>query len=76
MNIPHDFSCHEGSKNVYFIEVRNLEGQNHPEHTGKRYGIMQELLLLYLNYYEGWPRLVVKKKLFSKFSFPVRDTKK
>ena len=33
MNIPHDFSCHEGSKNVYFIQVRNLEGQNHPGHT-------------------------------------------
>ena len=33
MNIPHDFSCHECSKNVYFIEVRNLEGQNHPGHT-------------------------------------------
>ena len=33
MNIPHDSSCHEGSKNVYFIEVRNLEGQNHPGHT-------------------------------------------
>ena len=32
MNIPHDPSCHEGSKNVYFIEVRNLEGQNHPGH--------------------------------------------
>ena len=26
--------------------------------------------------YIGWPRLVVKKKLFSKFSFPVKDTKK
>ena len=35
MNIPHDFSCHEGSKNVYFIQVRNLEGQNHPGHTVK-----------------------------------------
>ena len=33
MNIPHDFSCHECSKNVYFIEVRNLEGQNYPGHT-------------------------------------------
>ena len=28
------------------------------------------------NSYVGWPRFVVKKKLFSKFSFPVRDTKK
>ena len=33
MNIPHDSSCHEGSKNVYFIQVRNLEGQNHPGHA-------------------------------------------
>ena len=33
MNIPHDFSCHEGSKNVYFIQVRNLEGLNHLGHT-------------------------------------------
>ena len=33
MNIPHDSSCHEGSKNVSFIQVRNLEGQNHPGHT-------------------------------------------
>ena len=33
MNIPHDFSCLEGSKNVHFIHVRNLEGQNHPWHT-------------------------------------------
>ena len=24
MNIPHDSSCHEGSKNVSFIQVRNL----------------------------------------------------
>ena len=33
MNIPHDSSCHEGSKNVSFIQVRNLKGQNHPGHT-------------------------------------------
>ena len=33
MNIPHDSSCHEGFKNVSFIQVRNLEGQNHPGHT-------------------------------------------
>ena len=33
MNTPHDPSCHEDSKKVYFVHVRNLEGQNHPEHT-------------------------------------------
>ena len=35
MNMPHDSSCYEGSKNVWFVHVRNLEGQNHPEHTVK-----------------------------------------
>ena len=33
MNIPHDSSCHEVSMNESFIQVRNLEGQNHPGHT-------------------------------------------
>ena len=33
MNIPHDFSCHEGSKNIYFSKIRNLKGQNHPWHA-------------------------------------------
>ena len=43
MNKPHDSSCHEGSKNVYFIQVRNLEGQNHSGHTVESY-VSQGLL--------------------------------
>ena len=33
LNIPHASSCHESSKNIYFFQVRNLKGQNHPGHT-------------------------------------------
>ena len=36
----------------------------------------KELCRILKNSYVGWPRLVVKKKLFSKFSFLVKDTKK
>ena len=28
-----DFLCHECFKNVYFVGVRNFEGENHPGHT-------------------------------------------
>ena len=28
-----DFLCHEVFKNVYFVGVRNVEGENHPWHT-------------------------------------------
>ena len=42
MNIPHDSSCHEGSKNVSFIQVRNLEGQNHAGHT-----VLKDFLRIY-----------------------------
>ena len=31
--IPHDFYCQEGTKNVSFISVRNIDGQNHSGHT-------------------------------------------
>ena len=37
MNIPHDFQCHESSKNVYFVVVRNVEGQIHPWHPVNSY---------------------------------------
>ena len=26
MSIPHDFYCQEGTKNVYFVSVRNIYG--------------------------------------------------
>ena len=33
LNTICDFLCHEGLKNVYFVRVRNVEGENCPEHT-------------------------------------------
>ena len=33
MNITHDSLCNEGSKNVYIVGVRNVEGQISPGHT-------------------------------------------
>ena len=33
LNITHDSLFNEGSKNVYFVEVRKVEGQNPPGHT-------------------------------------------
>ena len=33
MNTTCDFLCYEGFKNVYFVGVRNVEGENHPGHT-------------------------------------------
>ena len=33
LNTRCDFLCHEGFKNVYFVGVRNVEGENHPGHT-------------------------------------------
>ena len=33
LNTPHDFLCHECFKNIYIIGVRNIEGENHSEHT-------------------------------------------
>ena len=31
--MPHDSLCAEGSKNLYFAEVRKVKGQKHPGHT-------------------------------------------
>ena len=33
LNTPHDFLCHECFKNIYIVGVRNVEGENHSEHT-------------------------------------------
>ena len=33
LKTPRDFLCHEVFKNVYFVGVRNVEGENHPGHT-------------------------------------------
>ena len=33
LSIPHDFYCQEGTKNVSFVSVRNIEGQNRSGHT-------------------------------------------
>ena len=33
LKTPRDFLCHEVFKNVYFVGVRNIEGENHPGHT-------------------------------------------
>ena len=29
----HNVYCHKGSKNMYFVSVRNIDGQNHSGHT-------------------------------------------
>ena len=31
--MPHDSLCDEGSKNVYFVQVRKVEGQKTTGHT-------------------------------------------
>ena len=33
LNILHDSLCTEGSKNVYFIKVKKIEGKKTPGHT-------------------------------------------
>ena len=37
LKTPRDFLCHEVFKNVYFVGVRNVEGENHPEHTVQKH---------------------------------------
>ena len=45
LNTTCDFLCHEGFKNVYFVGVRNFEGENHPGHTVLQNGTPTRLAL-------------------------------
>ena len=49
LKTSYDFYCYKGSKNMYFVSVRNIDGQKHSEHTVLRHKYkIREFLILEL----------------------------